>query len=388
MDVHVLSLLRNTTGTDRESLLALVKEYDMKRKMHTTTRVPVRTSSGDTVMIPEFLVLTSRVLETQDFIEDCEDLRKALTLISNAIPNYGIHTYVLYDLLGCDFELNVPSFKHLPRWVVTTDGYRIPLPRIIDYSSSVLNDDELLKITEMPVPFTKSEIDNTICLVFNAPCVCKVSELALIDFLGCDTVLDKFKGKARLTRYEWLSVLQMRASFAQKLSGWTLTKNKLSSSEGTITLEDDKYVVALAERSKDDSLIKALNDTGLKLVWKANWHIVDLCDLKPNFVYDFGRSILRTMGTVVDDCYIQVAMDFAPPLRCMMTNGENNFWCTVTIDADGYKFEQVSSKTSSLKLCPTAKWYGEEDVDVTMIYATLSKDEVKTGHTFFAKVNM
>lgn len=388
MDAHILSLLRNTTGADRESLLALVKGYDMKRKIQVTTRVPVRTSTGDRLMIPEFLVLTSRVLETQDVVEDCEDLRKVLALTEDIIPSYSVHTYALYDLLGCDFEPSVPLFKHLPRWVVSSDGHRIPLPRIIDYSSSVLNDDELLKITEMPVPFTKGEINNAIRLVLNMSHF-RVADLAFIDFLGCDAILDKCR--VQLSYDEWLDVLQMHASLAQKLSGWKLDKNKLTSSKGTITLENDKYVLESKTGIEGSSLIHALHNTGLKLVKKIDWRSIDVCAVRPDDIYDFKRPIFRITGTVVDG-HVHVAIDFSLPLLSMMGVGrdgrETDGPCIVTIDVDGYKFERTSLKTSILELRPTTKWSGEGDVDITMISAKLSKDDVKTGRVFSAKVNM
>lgn len=172
---------------------------------------------------------------------------------------YGYRTYPLLDLLGCDiFPGTRSASRHIPRLVISSDGESIPLPRDFDYTSSVLKDDELMKIDKLPVPFTSKQILGSI-EAFLCGVTTTVANCRLLDFLGCDELLNELSGKVLMRSEDWEHVLCFHPSVEQRVSGWRLHDGVLLSKGVRVWNEDDGYHVECSQWDQDDALLSYLD---------------------------------------------------------------------------------------------------------------------------------
>lgn len=153
------------------------------------------------------------------------DLSVIIVNFSMGLPvisdEYNLQTYPLLDALGCDELIrDGMSHRYKPRNVVTTDGVSIPLPRRIDYTSKVMERD-LLELDNLPVPFTTKQVMRTIECVINGE-YCAVDDVRLLDFLGCDELIDCISHRVKLSQKDYEVILEMRPCLESRLAGWTL----------------------------------------------------------------------------------------------------------------------------------------------------------------------
>lgn len=172
---------------------------------------------------------------------------------------YGYRTYPLLDLLGCDiFPGTRFVSRHIPRLIISTDEVAIPLPRDFDYTSSVLKDDELMKIDKLPVPFSSAQIQRSI-EAFLSGVTMTIIDCRLLDFLGCDELLQELTGKVFMHSEDWECVLSLRPCLEQRVSGWKLQDGILTTKNMRIWNEDDGYHVECSQWEQDNALLSHLD---------------------------------------------------------------------------------------------------------------------------------
>lgn len=216
---------------------------------------------------------------------------------------YDLQSYYLIDLLGCNglFSNMKSDYKHPPRFIVTTDGTRVPLPRDMDYSSRVLNDEELA-MDGMSVPFNDEQVEQCIeaCLsITGGSCRC----LRLLDFLGCHEYIGKLP-RACLNVEDWKVVLQFKQCFELHLSRYQLQDQVIScGSDVRITRKRDGLHVSINKELPDTHMmIVAMSELGGIAYLKMH-------TLEPKFI-PFCRSARG---------YVRPSSTFYKSLKKMMT---------------------------------------------------------------------
>lgn len=204
------------------SLLKLImqgsnKAKKLSNKLRETT-MPI-VIGGQEVELPISVVLAATVPLTS-----INELPFEITqqMVSD---KYTADSYPLLDALGCDSIIgDGQHHRYQPRCVMTSDGKKIVLPRVIDYTSKVMVQD-LMKIDIMPVPFTEAQVMNTIKCWF-ANVWKNVDDVRFLDFLGCDALIDSLTNRVPMKREDYDVILQMRPCLEARLCGLKLFRNE------------------------------------------------------------------------------------------------------------------------------------------------------------------
>lgn len=248
--------------------------------------IVVTTDQGREVELPKILVDLSTVEPVPDEVADIMD-----EYIDEYRLKYSLSTYRLFDLLGINgiFSNVEHDIRHKPRCVMSSDGKRIPLPRDFDYTSKLLKDQK-----DLQVPFHEADIVNCISYVLEGS---RQGPYAyeFLEFLQCDKILDSII--ADLTANDWSQVLTFEPCLEQRLSGFTLSNNKLKKKDITIELKDDGIYVKTSSSKLEMELHRALRSGG-KLVRYQNY-LIDVEALKwHKRVYCETASDLTQMSPV------------------------------------------------------------------------------------------
>lgn len=202
-------------------------------------RVEIELTNGDKYLIPRRWWLCAK--NKGPLAVSSIEMEKALKC---KYTWYGHHTYYILECLGCDqiikdgYEYDGP-----PKCVTVVDYDRpIALPRKMYRTSSVLQDDDLMQIDVMPIPFTKLALDKAVGLVFNPKRDTDMEAVKVLDFLGCTKLFPDPKN-VMLTESDWDQVLTMTPCIEQLMSGFTLTNGVLTLDYLKIYHDDEDDIV-------------------------------------------------------------------------------------------------------------------------------------------------
>lgn len=158
--------------------------------------------------------------------------------------DYCRSTYLVLECLGCDHIIKDGyEYTGPPKCVTVIDHDRpIALPRKMYRASSVLQDDDLMQINVMPIPFTKRALSKAVDLVFESKWKTDMEGVRVLDFLGCLRFFPEPKN-VTLTESDWDQVLTMTPCVEQLMSGFTLIEGVLSSGDLKLYIDDEGDVV-------------------------------------------------------------------------------------------------------------------------------------------------
>lgn len=162
--------------------------------------VTLTTKLGRKIVLPLRLVLKSRKLKDGMVIDDppfeVHDWR--------TYERYCQDSYELFEWLEC--EGIIAGFRCGEiKSVTTTDHKEIHLPWKISSTSSVMKSDDTLHINSLPIPFSSAEVRSAIDIAFGEEA--SMQGLRVLDFLGCDKILDTARESFVPSVDEWVHVL-------------------------------------------------------------------------------------------------------------------------------------------------------------------------------------
>lgn len=215
------------------------KEEDFWNWKKLTTEVPLECGATAPILNSILLCVQNKTRPLPFTVEQCRGLGRegVRNDFRYGLPSYFDHCEIL-DWLGCD-ELIKDSLRymdgHKSKKVISSDGHVVALPRLVVKNSSVLKDDELMEVDNIPVPFTRIEIRRCCSMSFTV-----LLNYRFFDFMGCVNLVPKI---AILTRNDWKQVLTFKPCFEQEVSGFRLIdgkliKNKLPQNQIVLTKDE------------------------------------------------------------------------------------------------------------------------------------------------------